>query len=398
MGQHAKLSPSASYTWMTCPGSILLADRLQLKSTESVYASMGTAMHSVSETCLRRGIKNASEFIGRKVEGVEITADMAETCQTFIDYVNSIDTGDAGFVAYEQRVKIPYVGNCWGTADVIKVVCRPGWTILHVIDLKTGAGVPVDANENTQGLCYGAGAFDMLSPIYDFDEIIFTVVQPPLNSISSFAFDVDRLERFKQELIEAEERIITHKPLVDKLNLDAFDSFELWAGVFNASDKACKFCAAKLYCPAQRKMVQDAARADFSDSRTDDLTKYLTMWMNKVPLLKEFIKAVEGTVEKKLLAGQRVSGFKLVEGRKTRVWADEKALADALEERFDDEIYTTKPELLSVAQMEKALKGLDFNLTPYITKTPGSPTVVPEDDPRPPLNPSNSAKDDFKDL
>ena len=54
--KHAKLSPSASSRWMTCPGSVHLEPDIK-GGDSSIYAEKGTAMHTVSDLCLTKGLE-----------------------------------------------------------------------------------------------------------------------------------------------------------------------------------------------------------------------------------------------------------------------------------------------------------------------------------------------------
>ena len=48
---HAKLSPSAAYRWINCPGSVALAEQCP-PAPSSAYADEGTLAHAVAETKL----------------------------------------------------------------------------------------------------------------------------------------------------------------------------------------------------------------------------------------------------------------------------------------------------------------------------------------------------------
>jgi Protein of unknown function (DUF2800) len=111
-------------------------------------------------------------------------------------------------------------------------------------------------------------------------------------------------------------------------------------------------------------------------------------------LLKTFIEAVEAKAKDTLLNGGSVRGWKVVEGRKSRDWVDQAQVEVWLKQQGYDQIYT-KPELLSVAQMEKALKGEVIDLSPVIKISYDSPTIAPEKDKRPSVDKNLSAKKDF---
>lgn len=378
MGQHAKLSPSASGTWMTCSGQLplyskLLSDKTLFKSdNSSVYAEIGTAIHEVCENILNDSTLATKDYVGATVNGHEMTEDHMETAQVFLDYVNSIPHD---FASYEQRVKVPYIDDCWGTADVIKIKGNH----LYVIDLKTGAGVRVDAHENTQGLCYAAGSYDAYADIFDIEKITFIIVQPPLDHISDFTFGPARLEEFGEELKDAVRRM------------------EEEPEVYTPSEKACKFCACKPYCPAQHELAQRAAQSDFTLFKKSELTE----WGEMLPILKDFVKGVEDRITKDLKAGRQVGGFKLVEGKGSREWKSTDKLEKAMASKgIDVEECKTEPQLLSPAQMETLFRKekVTFDLGPHILRKPGNPTLTSADDPRSSIDPNQAAKDDFKDL
>ena len=56
---------------------------------------------------------------------------------------------------------------------------------LHVIDLKYGKGVKVDAVGNTQARLYAAGALDTFGLLYGFDKIRVHIYQPRIDNIST---------------------------------------------------------------------------------------------------------------------------------------------------------------------------------------------------------------------
>jgi len=85
---HAKLSPSASARWMTCPGSVHLEPDFK-GGDSSIYAEKGTAMHAVSDECLNKGLEPKS-FIGKTVNKHIITQEMVEIVQVYVNYIQSL--------------------------------------------------------------------------------------------------------------------------------------------------------------------------------------------------------------------------------------------------------------------------------------------------------------------
>ena len=139
---HAVLSPSSSYRWIRCPGSVALIERYQPKESTSDFADEGTYAHAVAAALL-----NGQPVPASKRYSAE---EVAETVKPYVDYVNAIRTsGAAGCPSQiEQELDIrPVTGEigAHGTADAL--VFLP--SELVVVDLKYGMGVKVSAEYNS---------------------------------------------------------------------------------------------------------------------------------------------------------------------------------------------------------------------------------------------------------
>ena len=144
--------------------------------------------------------------------------------------------------------------------------------------------------------------------------------------------------------------------------------------------------------PTPLDLVQQSA--DKNPATMD--SAQLRQILEAAPLLRQLIEAVEEEAMRRLQAGQKVEGLKLVHGRGSRVWAhNEDEMAEKLVAMGIPKgaIYETK--LVSPAKAEKlswekrdgtknqlSKKQLE-RLNEYITKMAGKLTVVPESDSRP---------------
>jgi len=370
MGVHARLSPSGASRWMVCPGSVALSATLPPQSGSSEYAAKGTAIHALSEHCLKTSFSPA-EFLNGELQfkGYTVTQEMVDIAQAYISFVDEV----VGTKHYEVRVSLEEViPDCFGTADTVAM--RPGH--LSVIDLKTGAGNRVDPEANKQLLLYALGAYLKYDWMYDFEEVTLAIVQPPLNNFSSWTITTKELLAFADQVKEAYVRIVNEPT------------------TYVPDEKACQWCQAKRVCPEMHKLANEAAAADFGSLAEDDIS----VWLRKVPMIKQFIDAVESHAKDKLLAGGTIDGFKVVEGRKTRAWGSPDNAVIQLTKAGLANVIFSKPELLSPAQVEKALKtaGEKFDITPLLVTKAGSPTIVPEDDKRPAINKTAQAAKDFE--
>jgi len=179
----------------------------------------------------------------------------------------------------------------------------------------------------------------------------------------------------------------------------------------NPGEKQCKFCKAKATCPALRAEVggivhEAASLDDFADlvplkpdSTTGD--NYLSIAMSMVGLVEDWCKGIRAEVERRLLAGQEVKDFKLVEGKRgNRKWADPVAVENVMKSfrLRQDEMYDLS--LISPTKAEKLLKSNPkrwAKVQEHITQSTGKPSVAPVADPRPALD-VQSVADDFRDL
>ena len=93
--------------------------------------------------------------------------------------------------------------------------------------------------------------------------------------------------------------------------------------------------------------------------------------------------------------GTEIPGYKVVEGRSKRIFSDTEAVArTAVENGFTD-IY--KKQLITLTDFEKKMGKKKFNelLGQYVMKPPGKLTLVPESDPRPPVDICKNVASEF---
>ena len=106
-----------------------------------------------------------------------------------------------------------------------------------------------------------------------------------------------------------------------------------------------------------------------------------------------------GDIEKEalvaLLDGKEIFGWKAVEGRSNRKFADLDAALKAIQAAGYDEalLYDRKAKTLTALEKLMGKKEFDEKLAGHVVKPPGKPTLTPESDKR---EPYNSAVADFK--
>lgn len=377
MSAHAQLSPSSAVRWMTCPGSVRMCEGIP--DTSSDASLEGTMMHTVSSHCLTRGT-DAAGYVGvtDPETGLILQAEQAQAIQTYVDTVRDICETTGGKLLVEQRLSIWHMTgeeDAHGTADAVILTMDE----LIVIDAKFGRGVAVDAEENPQLMMYAAAAYVEHELAYDFKRVRMMIVQPRLNASPECTIPVAELNEFMEEVqVSAELTRQPDAPLV-------------------VSAKGCQWCRAKATCPAITNQIMD----DFDDvvPETAD-ERDLARIMANADMIEKWVKAVRAEVERRLLAGEPVHGYKLVQGKKgNRQWADPDAAEETLKSMRikHDQMYDYK--LASPTSIEKLAKAGDVGprqwtkIQDLITQSEGQPSVAPESDKRPALVTSATASD-----
>lgn len=374
MAAHALLSASSSERWMRCPGSVAASKGMEDKG--SIFAAEGTAAHALAEHCLVN-VVHPSDCVGQVFEGWTVDEEMAEHVQTYVDYVRQL-TGEH---FYEVHVDFsPWVSEGFGTSDA--VVINTGEKSITVIDLKYGKGVEVDADNNSQAQLYALGALNEYGDMCDIETINVVIVQPRRDHISEWQTDVKSLMTFAAKATQSAEEAL--KPNAKRY----------------PGEKQCQWCQAKATCPALKDYTEQALMVQFDDisptalKPVDQLTdEQLTQALEAKKLIVGWLDAVEQRITDKLVDGEAFPGYKLVEGRSLRQWADEQIAIKTLSEQYNEEqLY--KKSFISPAQAEKLVgKKNATMLEELIVKPRGKPTLAPESDKRPAIG---ATADDFE--
>jgi hypothetical protein len=139
----------------------------------------------------------------------------------------------------------------------------------------------------------------------------------------------------------------------------------------------CQFCKAKLVCPSLNSLWGAAATCDPKQAiLLDELALGMNLKLAKG--VRQYLKALEDEVDRRLNAGLKVPGTKLVRKKANRVW---KPQAEAYIIAFAGDAAMTRPELKSPAEIEK-LPGAKLVVNKWAFTPDTGLTVALEDDPR----------------
>lgn len=297
--------------------------------------------------------------------------------QTYLDFVRE-KLPAANNLMIETRVDFSaYVPGGFGTADAIIDDLDAGK--LTICDLKFG-GTLVDAEHNPQLMLYALGALDFFSLVAEFEVVEMCIIQPRRDHISTFTQTPAELRAWAREYVVQQAAA-------------AMAAYE--QGGDNAlkrpGEVQCKWCKGFARCTAARDLVEEIAVDGFTNIDDDQALDFLANALPMTGFVKAWAKAVEAAAKERLERGQKLRGYKLVEGRANRAWLDEAAAEKALRRKFKIDQVAPRT-LISPAKAEKLLGKNSRLIADHVVKPPGAPTVVPETDKRPALS---SALDGF---
>jgi len=401
--EHANLSPSSAERWISCPASVGLINALPKKDDDgSKYAREGTLAHALAE--IRAGLKfglisdaqYADELMSWKAEfdaeGYEegTEEEMYHHTTAFLNVIEErLDEYPNSTLLLEQRMDAG-VPDCWGTSDV--VIVSPEH--VEIIDLKYGSGVPVSAVGNPQLRLYALGAFDTFGDLLGEPRVVhISVFQPRVrDGWSTEVLPVEDLLAWRAEVAipAAEEALYSDNPK------------------FGPSEEACRWCPLAGVCRARLEKV---TREDFGDPLDDE--EYLAPDPEKAPLLgpadlarllpklpeiRAWVSAVEAAaLEMAYSQGTEIPGWKVIRSGGKRSIVDPNQAIETLKANgfTEDQILDTKLKAMGTIEKMLGKKRFEALISPYVSKSAGRESLVPESDHRPAITPGSEAADDF---
>ena len=384
---HSKLSASGSSRWINCPGSVLLESRFA-EDRSSSFAKEGEAAHEFSELRLKFLLdsisakdykkqlsamaEQLSEFYGPEM-GEYVTNYTDSVMERY--YAAHVISADVVMLLEQRLDYTEWVPDGFGTGDVTIISDK----MLEIIDLKYGKGVPVSAVNNSQLKMYALGAISTFGSIYDFDTVRMTIIQPRLDSITDFDMSVADLLKWAEEVIRPK----AVEALSEK-------------GAFKFGDH-CKWCKAKDHC--RTRAFANLEMEGYEKKHPNLLTAdELADVYFRTEALKSWAEDIKKYATSQMLDhGVKIPGLKVVEGKSSRFFTDEDAVALKLKDLKLTEEQIYKPvEMQSLTEIEKLLGGkkkFTAHLDSLVDKKPGKPTLAKEDDARPEFSPAASVFD-----
>ena len=336
--ERIKLRPSAAARWMACPASVHLSVGIP-DSPSGEAAQIGTAIHALAELCWQTE-DNPKNYVNKLVEGIRITSENAEFAQLHLETIKRLET-DLGRVLVEQHGTVLNTMQIQlsGTCDVVGYSVKD--SIIEIVDLKTGRNY-VDA-DSAQLKIY---ALAMMRELGDFQTIRLTIVQPQVGANRTHQMTLAELNEWRsKELMKAIE---------DISYMNAYPT---------PSRDACKYCPAKLHCPALQEMAKSVTLKPNKELSEEEIS----YWLDQAELVEGFYEELRKYATKRLEDGGAIPGWNLVPKRAIRKW---KAAIDTI--GFQDLPIATyllyKNEMITPAQAEKLLSKDDRHLLDDLTE------------------------------
>lgn len=392
--KHAILGASSSHRWLICTPSVRLEEKFPPHT--SVFAEEGTFAHElceykVNKVLHKRGLKRpqSEQFMSEEIDTITDTyTQFVEEC---IEDMQA--RGIEPLVFIEAKLDYSNIApEGYGTGDCVII----GGDRLHVIDFKSGAGVFVDADHNPQMMLYALGALHGYGFLYDIKTVSMTIVQPRMENISTCTMPVDELNAWAEEYVRPRALL-------------AFKG----EGELVPGDH-CRFCRAKVACRACAEEALGLAREEFAevDDASVEPTKPGTLPSFQfkhpqlidhgeleaiLPNLARIQKWIDDVFayasDEAINHGAAWDGYKVVEGRSARKFADEQKVIEAATAAGYTDIY--RQSLISLTEFEKLMgkKLFQTTLGSLVYKPPGKLALVPASDKREAVDLSGGATD-----
>lgn len=291
-----------------------------------------------------------------------------------LEQLNEMKNGEEPIVLIEEKLDFSkYAPDGFGTVDAAIITLGR----IHVIDFKYGQKVFVQTENNSQMMLYALAALSKYGRKYKVKKISMSIFQPRRENVSTWTITAAELRKWARTI------------LVPKAKAAYKGCGEYMPG------EHCQFCKAAAKCRARAEENLRLAQMEFSpppvlsDEEIEEI----------LPKLGDVVKWANDLMtyasDETLLHGKEWKGFKMVEGKTTRRYSDENAVADSANKAGYRDIYSKK--LIGITEMRKLMGRTDFEniIEPLLIKPAGKPILVPENDKRPAII-TTDAKTDFK--
>lgn len=350
---HSRLSPSGCSIWYNCTGSVELAGLVPQVETDNEFSIEGTLAHEYAQKALETVLEaeNPTQLNDYFDDEIAKLPQHLKELEAYFNrirkIINSYPTGETTTMVevkfdLTELLQSPEVIK--GTADCV-IFAKDH---LHVIDLKWGKGVEVDAYENKQLLMYAVGVLD-IARAYDLAgqdvDITLHIVQPRIDR-KSYSF-------YK-----------TNSAYVDKFkNLLKGKILDIYQGNTSCvSGSHCRFCKGYAKCSLKKRGTEKVMEvltlnADLSQVADNEIIKIYEQEKEITKFLKQVTKYVEAKVQEAEDNGlDNWNGYKKVITEGNREVSDLDALLESLAPYGITRADITKESTVGLTELDKLIK------------------------------------------
>jgi hypothetical protein len=339
MSAHAPWSPSSLGVTVHCNGHIEMTKDLPDEQHEA--AKEGRAVHQVAEDFMRKGILPEPGGLV-DAEGIRHAVDYANLC-TSINGEHHIEE--------KVQCKRIHAVDCWGTPDHW-VLCPDNMT-LYVTDLKYGRSL---VTEYWQLQAYASGIIDQL-------ELQDTQLRVCLRIYQPRAWHPEGSLR------------VWEGPATD-LRTPVNQMWNACNGPLSLSSGShCKFCKARLMCPANTQAAMNAIDVTGYPVNKEQVNqgRELEIMRRAAEVINNRLAALESDILQQITSGKAVDGWAIGNGRSSKIWKDDPATVITMGELLGVDLRSTKP--ITPTQAKKA--GVSTEVIDSLSKMiPGKSKLV----------------------
>ena len=286
----------------------------------------------------------------------------------------------------EQRFHLHELhSDLFGTSDAI--VWQPAIERLSVIDLKYGAGVPVEVEDNPQLQYYALGAL-LANKQWKPREVEVVIVQPrcphPDGPVRTQVLQVVDLLDFAADLVEAVKRTEEASEAYSECDTGWMEA--QWEQKYLELGDHCRFCPAAAICPKQRSKAQELAKIAFTPGVSYD-AQQLADTLEWLPILEAWIKNTREFAYAEAEKGHDIPRHKLVDKQARAKFRDGVLPKLAAKLGVDPSELVEEAPLKGIAEVKALAPGKNDKerlafLAEFIVRESSGHTLVHESDKR----------------
>lgn len=367
---HSSRGPSSAHRWINCNGSINLIQKLGDKAAKSgILADEGSAAHQLLAHCLlnrEMAWEHEGEVINYNGHDFPVDKAMVDGVQMAIDWVAHKMEQFADkhpILIVEQRVGDPANNeDAWGTTDIGIIIPRER---IIVADFKYGKGVVVEPDDE-QTRSYGHYGFTTFETFNDLAQHggAFDLTQwAPGDAVFEDPNTLCELYILQPRIPHPNTKLhpegLIRRHVTNRSELARWAYGEMLPAMAESQKPDaplavgdwCGWCPARDYCPALRRGA-DEIEIGIEPIALDN--EALGALLVKAKAIVKYLNGLEAEAFKRVMAGQKVPGKKLVHKIGNRIWKE--GAEAALFAKLGQDIYT-KPELKGPPGIEELRGG-----------------------------------------